>query len=197
MYFYYENRPYHDDNTRVKDTKLRVYKSTIKLLKTKSLDQITISDICKKAQVSRAAFYNHFGSKLNVIKEIMELIVNTYSEKLVSMNRKKKITLLDVYQQLCHVFWQNRDFFLIMSRDGVDILYDYCLHLQRNLYHYFGNTALDDSPFEQFVLFYYGGAVNSVLLQWFKGTCPFSVEEMAMFLLQLSPCRNPLPSKLV
>lgn len=197
MYFYYENRPYHDDNTRVKDTKLRVYKSTIKLLKTKSLDQITISDICKKAQVSRAAFYNHFGSKLNVIKEIMELIVNTYSEKLVSMNRKKKITLLDVYQQLCHVFWQNRDFFLILSRDGVDILYDYCLHLQRNLYHYFGNTALDDSPFEQFVLFYYGGAVNSVLLQWVKGTCPFSVEEMAMFLLQLSPCRNPLPSKLV
>ncbi|MGF0008627.1 TetR/AcrR family transcriptional regulator [Eubacteriales bacterium SGI.150] len=197
MYFYYENRPYHDDNTRVKNTKLRIYKSTIKLLKTNAFDQITISDICMKAQVSRAAFYNHFGSKLNVIKEIMELIVNTYSEQLVSINQKKKVSLLDVYQQLCHVFWLNRDFFLILDRNNIDILYDYCFHLQRNLYYYFGNTALNDSPFEQFILFYYGGAVSSILLQWFQGTHPFSIEEMAMLLLQLSPCRHPLPSKLV
>lgn len=197
MYFYYENRPYHDDNTRVKDTKLRVYKSIIKLLKTSPFDQITISDICTKAQVSRAAFYNHFGSKMNVIKEIMELIVNTYSEELICMGKKEKVTLLDVYQQLCHVFWLNRDFFLILSRNNMDILPEYCCHLQRNLYHYFGNTELDDSPFEQFILFYYGGGVSSLLLQWFKGTQPFSTEEMAMLLLQLSPCRRPLPSKLV
>lgn len=197
MYFYYENRPYYDDNTRVKDTKLRVYKSTIRLLKTRSFDKITISDICTMAQVSRAAFYNHFGGKLDVIKEIMELIVNTYSEELVAMNQKEKVTLLDVYRKLCHVFWLNRDFFLLLSRDNFDMFYDYCFHLQRNLYHYFGNTELNDSPYEQFILVYYGGAVSSILLQWFKGTRSFSTEEMAMLLLQLSPCRRPLPSKLV
>lgn len=197
MYFYYENRPYYDDNTRVKDTKLRIYKSTIRLLRANTFDQITISDICTKAQVSRAVFYKHFGCKINVIKEIMELIVNTYSEQLVSMNQKKKVTLLDVYQQLCQVFWLNRDFFLILSRNNIDIFYDYCVHLQGNLYRYFGNITLNDSPYEQFILFYYGGAVSGLLLQWFKGVHPFTVEEMAMLLLQLSPCRQPLPSNLV
>lgn len=197
MYFYYEKRPYFDDNTRVQDTKLRIYKSAIALLKSSTFDQIAITDICAMAQVSRAAFYKHFSDKLEVIKEIMELIVNTYSEQLIAMNRKKPVSLLDVYRRLCHVFWLNRDFFLILSRDNFRILDDYCVHLLCNLYRYFGRVELADSSFDQFILLYYGGAVSSVLIHWFKGDRPFSIEEMAVFLFQLSPCRNPLPAKLV
>lgn len=197
MYFYYEKRPYFDDNIRVQDTKLRIYKSMIALLKRRAFEQIAITDLCTMAQVSRAAFYKHFSDKLEVIKEIMELIVNTYSEQLIDMNRQKPVTLLDVYGKLCRVFWLNRDFFLLLSRDNFKILEDYCVHLLRNLYRYFGGVELDDSPFDQFVLLYYGGAVNSVLIHWFRGERSFSVEEMAVFLFQLSPCRNPLPAKLV
>lgn len=196
MYFYYDKRPYYDDNIRVQDTKLRIYYSMIRMLKERPLDKITISDICSQAYVSRGAFYNHFSNKMDIIKEIMELIVYTYSDLLVKMNDEKKVTLLDVYQVLCHIFWRNRDFFLLLDRNNLKILDEYCAHLTHNLYMYFGNIKINDSPHEQFILHYYGGATASVLLHWFYGAQDFSVNEMAMLLLQLSPCRNPLPSNL-
>ncbi|HEM5356681.1 TPA: helix-turn-helix transcriptional regulator, partial [Streptococcus suis] len=45
------------------NTNLKFLKAFSELLETKSFEQITVSDLAKKAQLSRRAFYNHFNSK--------------------------------------------------------------------------------------------------------------------------------------
>ncbi len=52
-----------------KNAKEKIYNSMLVLLETCPYEQLTISDICKEAHISRQAFYLHYKSKDEVSKE--------------------------------------------------------------------------------------------------------------------------------
>lgn len=56
------------------NTNLKFLKAFSELLETKSFEQITVSDLAKKAQLSRRAFYNHFNSKEDFLRESILII---------------------------------------------------------------------------------------------------------------------------
>ncbi|HER0192155.1 TPA: TetR family transcriptional regulator, partial [Streptococcus pyogenes] len=45
------------------NTNLKFLKAFSELLKMRRFEQIKVSDLAKKAQLSRRAFYNHYNSK--------------------------------------------------------------------------------------------------------------------------------------
>ena len=51
------------------------------LLKSKSIDEITISEITKKAQVGRTTFYRNFKSKDDIIEQHLIKITDNFLEK--------------------------------------------------------------------------------------------------------------------
>ena len=53
-----------------KEAKKRLYESTVELLKESDYEDLTIGKICHNADVSRQAFYLHYRSKDDVLKEI-------------------------------------------------------------------------------------------------------------------------------
>lgn len=67
---------YRGDNTLEcsDNTNLKFLKAFSELLETKSFEQITVSDLAKKAQLSRRAFYNHFNSKEDFLRESILII---------------------------------------------------------------------------------------------------------------------------
>ncbi|HGD2418654.1 TPA: TetR/AcrR family transcriptional regulator [Streptococcus agalactiae] len=56
------------------NTNLKFLKAFSELLKMRSFEQITVSDLAKKAQLSRRAFYNHFNSKEDFLRESILII---------------------------------------------------------------------------------------------------------------------------
>ncbi|GAA0124791.1 hypothetical protein UT300019_06930 [Clostridium sp. CTA-19] len=80
-------------------TKNKVFETAIKLIKEKGYNDVTVSEICKKAGVAKGTFYVHYKSKEDIVKEsyysdMNQFIIRQYKELISqdkNMNIKDKI----------------------------------------------------------------------------------------------------------
>lgn len=88
-------------------TKKKIFKVAVKLINEKGYDDVTVSEICKEAEVAKGTFYVHFNAKEDILKQTYysdmskyifknfdEFILNEYekySEKNPNKSVKEKI----------------------------------------------------------------------------------------------------------
>ena len=63
---------------RVIKTKHAIYKAFVELLNEKDINQITITDVAKKANINRKTFYNYYSDINDVMEEIENLVVAAF-----------------------------------------------------------------------------------------------------------------------
>ena len=85
-------------------TEQKIIKATLKLLKSKSFQQLQIKDICGQADVSIGSFYHYFDNKQGIIVKILDL----YSERFVTKIRSHKLPssqekLVFIFLEFCHI----------------------------------------------------------------------------------------------
>ncbi|MDC7952445.1 TetR/AcrR family transcriptional regulator [Liquorilactobacillus mali] len=76
------------NNQRVIQTKLIIRQTFLKLLKQRRFEEVTVTDICKDAKITRGTFYRYYQStfvlmdqlKGNLAKEIIALIKERFDE---------------------------------------------------------------------------------------------------------------------
>lgn len=80
---------------QAQNTQQRVYKTAVALMSEKGFQNITVSEICKKAGVSVGTFYNYFESKNDILDEIFKLaddyFYNMVSNQLTGSTAEDKI----------------------------------------------------------------------------------------------------------
>lgn len=63
------------ENQRIAISKRMLRESLLRLLKTKELGEISITELCREAEINRATFYKHYNTPQDVLADIaMELI---------------------------------------------------------------------------------------------------------------------------
>lgn len=79
-------------------SKQLIRQSLIAMLDKKgSFDDITVSDICKEANINRGTFYNHYGNTTDVLEEIKDELMKKLTTSLKIASETKNIdTLVDV-----------------------------------------------------------------------------------------------------
>lgn len=60
---------------RVVKTKHAIFKAFVELLNEKDINQITITDVAKRANINRKTFYNYYSDINDVMEEIENLVV--------------------------------------------------------------------------------------------------------------------------
>lgn len=103
-----------------KEAKKRLYESTLKLLKESDYEDLTIGKIYHNADVSRQAFYLHYRSKDEVLKEIyFNLLKLTYLDRIEDKDYIESdefiMKVIDVYEAHATIFitlekWYYQDF---------------------------------------------------------------------------------------
>lgn len=68
---------------RIRKSKQSIRQATIKLLTQKNLENITITEIAKEADINRKTFYNYYETTYQVIEEIENDIVTSFNEVLL------------------------------------------------------------------------------------------------------------------
>ena len=63
-----EERPVEDRRTRL--TKRLIAESLIELIKTKPVDQISVSELCRQADINRATFYRYYTMPKDIFFDI-------------------------------------------------------------------------------------------------------------------------------
>lgn len=147
----------------VDSTKECIYTALILLMEQHSYDKITVTDITKKAGVSRMSFYRHFDSKDDVIFKAAE-------ERLRELNEKDDINVYKNSDEFEKRYLLNikdcRTLLKSLDRAGkIDLLFPILLK---------GNTMLakkhmgleSDSEEARLAIVYHTGGIFQLIKEW-------------------------------
>jgi len=63
-------------DTRVQYSKSALQKALLKILKNKSIDKVTIKELCEQAKLNRGTFYLHYSTPNDLLKEIEQTFID-------------------------------------------------------------------------------------------------------------------------
>lgn len=166
-------------NTTRQMMKEYMSESLILLLKQKSYEEITISEIVDKAGVNRSTYYRNFLSKDDIIVFFYEKIMLEY----LNLYKTQSCKALDRY--LCTMFkhfCSYKSALLLLYKNGLSHL------LLIVLNSFFGKQVIEKQPKqEHFKIYFHIGGIYNFFILWFSHDMKESPEELTKISLSLLP----------
>ena len=176
------------ENQRIALTKKLLQEGLLRLLEVKTLDSISVTELCRESGINRATFYNHYSSP----QELLEDLENRLTDRLKQIIDNLK-TAEDATNRLVHVcefFQENAPTILALNRCHADTkitsaLYD--LNLSFQTQHMNSKYAKYVTPdrLHLIAVFFNTGSYN-ILLEWISKDLPMSAIEVATLMLRLA-----------
>lgn len=94
----------------------QITKALISLMGRKKINDISISELCDKAQVGRASFYRNYDSKEEVIRHHTEALINGWADEI---DRDPSASISSFFQSLFQHFQKNQSFYKILYRQNM------------------------------------------------------------------------------
>lgn len=153
--------------------------SLVDLMEEKKFSDITVTDIVKRAGISRTSFYKNFKTKEDVLIDITDRKCREMSSQLELSKRKTSGDQYSIWIRMFEVVKDNGRFLGSMLRSGMgDMLLDFAND-------YAIDISEDRSVRNQYANVYVSGAVYSLSRHWILTGMKEAPEEMAKILLQL------------
>lgn len=100
-------------NRRILYTKNIIKESLIELLETKEIHQVTVTDICKKADINRGTFYSHYKDAFDLLQsmedelfdQVIVYLTETPVEDYTDILLIKVFELIAENKELCKVLF--------------------------------------------------------------------------------------------
>ena len=177
---------------RVANTKEAVTRVFSDLLKEKSIDEISVTEICQKANINRGTFYSHYKDPYDLRNKIQEAFLEKFKTNLAPLlfsSSTDNLTNFDfVYSIIMFLKTNKETVDIIVDRKGRDQTflndvikcgYQFVTFVYPEI---FANNSNEDiSMFSSFVC---GGCVQ-ILLEWIKGNMQTPMEELSKKLNKL------------
>lgn len=172
---------------RVQYTRMVLRQSLLELMKERSINKITVTDICELAEVNRGTFYAHYSDPYDLLHQIEQELYGDIMRSLErSLSSESIPTLLqDIFQSiekngdLCKIlFSEHGDKEFI--RELLCIVHDKCMdewHQQA--------IGVDSSLLEWLYTFTANGSVG-IIQAWVQGGMKESPSDIAQFIYRIS-----------
>lgn len=86
------------------------------LLQEKSIDDISVSELTRKAQVGRASFYRNYQSLTDILYQYDRLLVNTWG---AAYDADPTSDVSNLFGRLFQHYKDHADFYLLLYRNGL------------------------------------------------------------------------------
>lgn len=100
------------------NTKKKLIQTSLNLFRTKGFDEVTINEICKKANVTTGAFYHHIKSKYGVIVEAYSEYDSYCDDKIKDIDASKSC-MEKLYEYLKYQIDYTQD----MGLETISVIY--------------------------------------------------------------------------
>ncbi|MBD3107999.1 TetR/AcrR family transcriptional regulator [Bacillus sp. AGMB 02131] len=156
-----------------------------KLMKEKEYEDITITDIAKKAGVSRVTYYRNYNSKEDIITQYMDELGYQFEEQTKHLNiiKDTRTFIVSFFQH-----WLKHEEFLLslLQANRTNIMLE---HINKSIKK---NTT---TAMQKYEACHYLGSIHNILFEWIKGGKKESPEEMADIICMLY--QSPLTPSLI
>ena len=153
--------------------RMYIANTLLTLMGNKPLEEITITELVKQANVSRMTFYKYYKSKMEVLTDYMYEMVNAYME---DAKKNKDIGDLHEYKHICHCFRFFQQYGpAIMTLVSAN-MYSVIINALND---YMDTYILPISMHTKYELYYYAGALCNTYIKWMEAGAKETPEEIA------------------
>lgn len=155
------------------------------LMEEKAYKDISITEICTRADLSRRTFYRLFESKEDILKEYIETLCLQYFEL---FKEQEDISLVNV-ANVFFSFWQKYKEFLLMlyGQNLIHIVLFGFNELLPNIYVNYKAHLLQtkDKKSIEYLAFYNAGGFWNLLFKWLEDGCTKTPGEMSVIVSEV------------
>ena len=169
---------------RIEQSQKRIKETFIGLLENKDISKITVSEICKGAEVNRATFYKYYEDQYDLLEKIQTEYINKLKD--IPPAAGKKIHLF-VTEILDIIYDNRREVELFSKVSGIYFLnpfvetcYNICYDLWKKR-----NPKLTDDEISRAVVFLFNGSLG-VIAWWVARGFKDDKESVALAIENLS-----------
>lgn len=176
------------ENQRIALTKKLLQEGLLRLLETKSLDKISVTELCRESGINRATFYNHFNSPLELLTSIETKITNELKQIIGSPRTAEEV--ISQTEVVCTYFYDNSRTILILHKcHSDDDISDALYNLNQNFQLFRMNSkythTMDSVNLKLISVFFYTGCYN-ILLEWINNNIQKTPKEIADLMIRLA-----------
>lgn len=158
------------NNKRRRESIERIESAFINFLETKDLHQITVSDICKIADINRSTFYANYLDVYDLADKIIDKIhaevMSLYHEQIVGGNSRGD------YLKLFHHVRENQSLYKTYFKLQTDKSNSMWFYNKRLAAEYFDNKNID------YHVEFFRNGFNALIKMWLFNGCKESPEEL-------------------
>ncbi len=103
-------------NQRIRLTKRLLYESLLELLGDRTVEEISVKELCEHAGINRSTFYAHYGCVRDVITEIGREI----TEKVRDICRREGSNPKIALEQICEYLYRMKSTEMVLFRNHTD-----------------------------------------------------------------------------
>src|SRR5712692_977924 len=180
---------------RARRTRKWLQTALIELMKEKPFQDIQITELTARAQVSRAAFYLHFRSKEELLLSHVDVIFDEFhaevSREIAHGKGDRKLFSLLLFQ-----YWERyaETLRLVIQAGNPDILLERLKTYLEVMLHELAARSrrpARDPRLQELIVAYVAGGAYMLLTAWVTQKMPFSAEQMGMLFSTLTaPCET-------
>ena len=183
------------NDLRARRTRKWLQDALIGLMKEKSFEDIQITELTERAQVSRPAFYLHFRSKEELLLSHVDVIFDEFhaevSREIARGNIDRKRFSIMLFQ-----YWERyaETLRMVIQAENPDILLErlkeYVGVVMKEVAAKMREPAIDPR-LREFIVGFVAGGAYMLLTQWISNKTPFSAEQMGLLFYDLTaPCES-------
>jgi len=172
-------------NRKTQYTKMMLKDSLIELMKEKPIPQITIKELCEKADINRSTFYVHYADQYQLLKSIEDETLSWVKEIIAGFSGKleKKDFIMNI-EKIFEYLIENKNHIQVLMSEQGDI--DFQRNLLIFIYEQCGTWLMNDlgadvSKSELYFVFLVNGSVGLVQ-HWLKTGMVETAREMSEFI---------------
>lgn len=161
------------NNKRKKDSQEKIQKVFIELIQTKEINEITVSDICKKANLNRTTFYSNYIDIYDLAdkikKDLFENVLNLYQEE--TKDKKHSYDFLKLFKHIKENQLFYKTYFKLNYENDNDLLEGMIDYNEFERYYPKSNNI-------KYHIEFFRAGLNAVIKKWLNNECQESPEEI-------------------
>lgn len=106
-----------EEKRKIRKTKNAFYNALLKILKKKKIERVTVTELCKEADLNRTTFYCYYNTPEECFEELENLI---FSEIIEEIHNSEIQSVRDFFEIYFSFVKGNQDFFRYVHRTDIN-----------------------------------------------------------------------------
>lgn len=175
---------------RIVNTKERITDRFMKLLETTPLDKITVTQICRRANINRATFYKYYDNPYDLLDKIESEYINLFEKRI---EKEKTDAFPRVLSPILSTIAETKDLFSVLISENGDgafrkRVFELCYRRNMNIINSKFPGLKDEE--KKWMFFFIGEGCNGILQQWIDGGMKESTRQVVDFCTALAETLN-------